>query len=79
MKKDKFVVQPRLLNTNQAAAYLGICYNKFFALGLQMELPRVRLGERDMYDVKGLDKWIDERASQSPFGFNETTERREKC
>jgi predicted DNA-binding transcriptional regulator AlpA len=59
MKKDKFVVQPRLLNTNQAAAYLGICYNKFFALGLQMELPRVRLGERDMYDIREIDEWIE--------------------
>ena len=48
--------ETRLLNKEQAAAYLGIGTTLLEAL----DIPRVKLGRRCVYDRIDLDAWLDE-------------------
>jgi hypothetical protein len=51
---------PRLLTPDQAAAYCGVGRENFEA---RVGVPPVKLfGNRVLYDVKALDKWLDEKS-----------------
>jgi hypothetical protein len=52
-------VDKRLLNTKEAAAYLGVTVFCMRTLAWQKRVPRLRLGQRDLYDVKDLDAFVE--------------------
>ena len=69
MAKAPQLVQPRLLTTSQAAAYLGICQRTLWSLSKAGSIPRVQVthGPRSCprYDRHDLDAWIDRQREVS--------------
>ncbi|WP_296458640.1 helix-turn-helix domain-containing protein [Rubinisphaera sp.] len=51
--------QSRLLNTRQAAAYLGLCERKIWQMSKDGDFPSVRAGKSLRFDVQDLDSWIE--------------------
>lgn len=51
-------ISPILLNAQQAAKMLGISSAKFYELGMQLRLPWVSVGPRDMFPVAGIEQWV---------------------
>ena len=56
--------EARLLNKEQAAAYLGIGVTLLEQLGV----PHVKFGRRCVYDRVDLDRWLDEYKSRGRAG-----------
>ena len=54
-------LEARLLNVEQAAKYLGTTRWCMRSLAWEKKLPTVRLGKRLLFDVRDLDKFVDER------------------
>jgi len=52
---------PRLLSRDAAAAYLGISAEHFTAHIVASVAP-VEIGRRILWDVRALDRWLDERS-----------------
>ena len=55
----------RLVNTRQAARYLGISPRSLWSLYNRGELPTVRLGRSVRFDVDDLDIWIRHTKTQA--------------
>ncbi len=53
------VVEARLLNVKQAASYLGTTVWQIRSLTWDKKLAGIRLGQRLLFDVKELDKFVD--------------------
>jgi hypothetical protein len=49
---------PRLLSRAEAATYCGISAT-LFDERLVDEIPPIRIGRRNLWDVKALDRWLD--------------------
>ena len=56
-KRRKQQIDPRLLNKESAAIYLGISVEMFER---HFKLPTIRIGRRNLFDVKDLDREIEE-------------------
>jgi hypothetical protein len=54
------VLRPRLLNVPQAALYLGRTPRAVQGLVARGAVPVVRIGQRVQFDVKDLDRLIEE-------------------
>lgn len=69
----------RLLNTEQAAAYLSIGKNAIAEIGADAQAT-VRVGSRVLYDKEKLDAWIDRQvaATNSIQVYHEDV-RNEEC
>jgi excisionase family DNA binding protein len=52
-------VQPRMLNIKQAAAYLGTTVNVMRRLVWERRLPKFVLGQRLLFDMQDLDKFVE--------------------
>jgi excisionase family DNA binding protein len=50
---------PRLLPPASAAKYLGVEKSTFYVTLPTMGLRPVRMGKRDLYDIRDLDAWVD--------------------
>ncbi|MFA6568125.1 MAG: hypothetical protein WCS96_07930 [Victivallales bacterium] len=62
---DLSITPRRLMNTKEAAAYLGISVCGFRIFGFQHKLPRLGWGKhKDLYDIKDLDKIIEEHKAK---------------
>jgi excisionase family DNA binding protein len=62
------IIAPRLLNTRQAAQYLGLAVptlREWASMGIH--LPVVRIGRRVLYDIRDLDRHI-EASKRLPEG-----------
>ena len=51
---------PRLLNVESAAHYLGATTWSVRKLAWDKEVPHVRIGQRLLFDIKDLDKFIEQ-------------------
>ena len=51
-------MNPRLLDVKQAAAYLGTTASVMRRLVWERKLPKFMLGQRLLFDVQDLDKFI---------------------
>jgi excisionase family DNA binding protein len=49
---------PRLLNIKQAAASLGLSVGALYHLVARREIPFVKFGRTLRFDVRDLDRWI---------------------
>jgi hypothetical protein len=54
----EYIVIPRLLNRQQAAKYCGVCVTTFIA-HVASHVQPVEIGTKRLWDVQGLDRWID--------------------
>ena len=65
-------VAPRILRTQQAAAYVGLSASTLEKQRLSDDGPRfVRLGGRAVgYDIRDLDAWLDSQRDDSNHGPN---------
>ncbi len=55
-------LRPRYLNTDEAAAYLGVSSSTLNKMRVDGGGPRyVKMRQRVVYDVKDLDEWAEER------------------
>jgi hypothetical protein len=52
---------PRLLCRDAAAAYLGISANHFEE-HVADAVPAIEIGRRKLWDIRALDRWLDERS-----------------
>ena len=52
-------ITPRLLSEDAAAAYLGI-HPETFEQHVRPHIRPVEIGSRRLWDVKALDRWLDE-------------------
>lgn len=52
---------PRLLSRDSAAAYCGIVAETFEE-HIRPHVPPIEIGSRRLWDVRALDRWLDERA-----------------
>lgn len=52
---------PRLLSRAAAAAYCGIVADTFEEY-IRPHVPPIELGARRLWDVRALDRWLDERS-----------------
>ena len=52
---------PRLLSLDAAAAYCGVM-PATFETHVRPHVPPVEIGARRLWDVKVLDRWLDERS-----------------
>lgn len=52
---------PRLLCREAAAAYLGV-HDDTFEKHVRPHVPPVEIGARALWDVKALDRWLDEKS-----------------
>lgn len=57
-------MQPRMLNVQQAASYLGTTQNVMRRLVWEKRLPKFILGQRLLFDVKDLDAFVDAEKSK---------------
>lgn len=55
----------RLKNIDDAAAYCGVSASTF-SREVRPHVPPVRIGERILFDIKALDRWLDEKSGISP-------------
>lgn len=54
------VERPRLLNLDQAAAYLGMTTDAVKSKALMGQMPAVKVDKRWRFDRFDLDRWIEE-------------------
>ena len=52
---------PRLLSRSAAAAYCGMSINHFEEQIGQV-VPALTFGRRNLWDIKALDRWLDEKS-----------------
>lgn len=52
---------PRLLSRDAAAAYCGMSHNHFDE-HVAKSVPPLNFGRRNLWDIKTLDRWLDERS-----------------
>jgi hypothetical protein len=52
---------PRLISREAAATYCGMSPNHFEE-HIAPAVPPVRVGKRNLWDVKALDRWLDQRS-----------------
>lgn len=52
---------PRLLGSPAAAAYCGVT-GETFEKHIRPHVPPIEIGARRVWDVKALDRWLDERS-----------------
>lgn len=67
-KSSDILIKPRLLSAREAARYLNMSYKNFWQLlnTGKMDLPAIRIpGTRPKYDIRDLEKLIDESRSTS--------------
>ena len=55
-------VGKRLLNVKEAARYLGLEVHTFYKKARLRELPHVKVGRALRFDVKALDRYIEQNA-----------------
>ena len=59
---------PRLLSRDAAAAYCGLSPNAFED-HVAAAVPPIRIGQRKLWDIRSLDRWLDELAGfEAPTG-----------
>jgi hypothetical protein len=54
-------ITPRLLRRGEVAAYLAI-HPETFERHVRPHLPEVEIGTRTLWDIKVLDRWLDEKS-----------------
>ena len=59
------VVGKRLLNVREAAQYLGLEVDTVYKKSRLRELPCVKVGNALRFDVKALDRYIEEHTIQA--------------
>ena len=65
-------IQPRLLSTREAAAYLGVSKTSFYAQGFSDRLTHCGWGrKKELYDIKELDQIVDEKIKSSRLNGSE--------
>ncbi len=60
-------ITPRLLSREAAAAYCGISPT-LFDEHIVPDVPALRIGARVLWDIKKLDRWLDEQAGFAHAG-----------
>jgi len=53
-------IPPRLLTTQGVAGYLGCSRCQLFRQSILLTIPYVMIGRREYYDIRDVDKWVDE-------------------
>ncbi|MEW6557876.1 MAG: helix-turn-helix domain-containing protein [Elusimicrobiota bacterium] len=60
-------MEKRLLNINEAAEYMGLSKNTLYAWVCQRRIPFVKCGRLTKFDIRDIDKWIDEKKVKEQF------------
>jgi hypothetical protein len=60
---------PRLLGVDAAAAYLGVSAGHF-ERHVVPAIPAMLIGERRLWDIRRLDRWLDERSGVAHPGLS---------
>ena len=53
-------VSKRLIDVREASTYLGLAVGTLYNLVSMKQIPHVKLGRKLLFDLKDLDKWIEE-------------------
>jgi len=51
----------RLITAKEASQYLSLSIETIYRMASQKKLPYLKVGDRILFDLKTLDKWIDKR------------------
>lgn len=60
MMANGMVERPRLMNLDQAAAYLGMTADAVKSKALMGQMPAVKIDKKWRFDRLDLDRWIEE-------------------
>ena len=52
---------PKQLNVRELAQYLGVCERTIRNLVYERKVPFFRIGQRVLFRLEAIDRWIDER------------------
>ncbi len=51
----------RLITAKEAAQYLSLSIETVYRMASQKKLPYLKIGDRVLFDLKALDRWIEKR------------------
>src|SRR5512135_316443 len=49
----------RLITAKEASQYLSLSTDTIYRMAAQRKLPYLKIGDRVLFDLKGLDHWVD--------------------
>lgn len=63
-------MQKRFLSVKECSEYLNVSVHFLYKLTAQKSIPHVKFGRKVVFDLKRLERWIDENSCE-PVDLNE--------
>jgi len=65
------------ISAQEAADYLGICYDNLISLAREGKIPHIRVGKQYLFRIPSINAWLDEQERLNSFYQAQIPEERE--